>query len=149
MKKSGFTLIEVLATLAVSMIALIATVQFGQRWWQQQQEAQFFADFQRDWAHLRQMAITDHVTVEVWWNRDQQSFRFGQDKRLTKLYLPRPKSLTTDFPEGNNNWSLMYSGDNFAKPQTLIFHSVHSTDKVQFTWQLGTGVLLRKIVDQG
>lgn len=149
MRKSGFTLIEVIAALTVSVISLIATVQFGQRWWQVQQEAQFFADFQRDWAHLRQMAITDHVTVEVWWDRNEKRFRFGQVKRLTKLYLPRPSSLTTDFPEGNNNWSMVYSGDNFTAPQTLTFHSAHSADKVQFTWQLGTGVLLRKTVDQG
>ncbi|WP_369385886.1 type II secretion system protein [Lacticaseibacillus manihotivorans] len=42
MRKHGFTIIEILIALSISIATLITTVSFGQRWWQQQQEAQFF-----------------------------------------------------------------------------------------------------------
>lgn len=144
MKQSGFTLIEVLVALTISMATLLATVTFGRQWWQQQQEDQFFADFQRDWAHLRQMAITDGVTVEVKWDYDHQRFWFATLNRAGKTYLVRPKSLKTTLPNGDNQWTMTYAGGNFTTPQTLIFTRLSNQQQVIFTWQMGSGVLLRR-----
>lgn len=143
MKKLGFTIIEILVALAISISALLATVSFGRQWWQQQQEAQFFADFQRDWSQLRQMAIVDQVDVEVKWDFDHRRFWFGTLKYAGKAYVYLPKSLSMDFPNQDSQWSLEYSGGNFTKEQTLIFYRGSATRQVIFTWQMGSGVLLR------
>jgi type II secretory pathway pseudopilin PulG len=143
MKKLGFTIIEILVALAISISALLATVSFGRQWWQRQQEAQFFADFERDWAQLRQMAIVDHAVVEMKWDYPHQCFSFGTQKHAGKAYVYLPKSLSMALPNQDSQWSMEYSGGNFTKEQTLIFYRRNSTDQVIFTWQMGSGVLLR------
>lgn len=143
MRKCGFTIIEILIAMSISLATLITTVSFGQSWWQRQQEAQFFGDFQRDWSQLRQMAIVDQVDVEVKWDFDHRRFWFGTKKYVGKAYVYLPKSLSMDFPNQDNQWSLEYSGGNFTKEQTLIFYRSSATRQVIFTWQMGSGVLLR------
>lgn len=143
MKKVGFTLVELLVALVITLSTLVATVTFGRQWWQRQQEQQFFADFQRDWAQLRQMAISDHVEVEVKWDYDNQRFWFGTIKRAGKAYIYRPKALGMKLPNKDSQWSMTYSGGNFTAIQTLIFYPADIKRQVRFTWQMGSGVLLR------
>ena len=139
MKKVGFTLIELLVALAISVAALMTTVYFGHQWWQRQVENQFFADFQRDWAHLRQVALTDGETVNVKWHYDRQEFVFQQIHQGAGVHLRRPPWVRVDY---DLYWQLNWTGGNFTSPQTIGFYRANG-QHVTFAWQLGTGVLLR------
>lgn len=56
-RRSAFTLIEVLAALAVATVALTATLWLGQRLLVAQEEERFFAAFQARWAELRTKTV--------------------------------------------------------------------------------------------
>jgi prepilin-type N-terminal cleavage/methylation domain-containing protein len=140
MRKSGYTLIEILVALTISATALLASVYFGQQWWHRQQEEQFFADFQRDWAYLRQMAIEDGVTVNVKWYYQQQEFVFERISEPGQIHLPKPPWLQVDY---DSYWQINWSGEPFTKIQGITFIRQNINHSVTFTWQLGSGVLLR------
>lgn len=145
MRKTGFTLAEILVALSIGLVAMITTISFGRQWWQHQQEEQFLADFQRDWEHLRQIAISNQVDVEVKWDNDHQRFIFEVDQQPGDMFVYRPEHLGMSLPEDDNYWAMGYSGKHFTTPQTLILYSTKLDEQIELTWQMGTGVLLRKI----
>lgn len=141
MKKLGFTLIEILVALGISALAMIATVQLGRQWWQRQVENQFFADFERDWAHLRQHVLMDDAHVMLVWHYEQREFTFERIDRLGEVHLQLPTEMGSDM---TTTWRIDWHGGELADIKTLIFYRAYSKQKVTYTWQLGSGVLIRK-----
>lgn len=143
MRRRGYTLIEVLVVLAISLAALTATVQLGRQWWRYTVEEQFFRDFARNWRYLMTRGRVDHVNVQVEWAFQSREFlfrRFGPGPTaVSRLSVPSSLVVQLIMPTSTIDWP---KDQLFTEIRTYSFVRA-SGRHVTFTSQLGWGELIR------
>ncbi|WP_461213338.1 prepilin-type N-terminal cleavage/methylation domain-containing protein [Lacticaseibacillus sp. GG6-2] len=143
MRRRGFTLIEVLVALMISVAAMLTTLQLGRAWWQTEAENQFLLAFERNWRHLMQQARIEHVMVKVTWNAEARKFRFIRyspaKRAIVTLMVPASLKVKTIGPTTDIIW---HPSLHFTEIRTYEFRRA-SGRKVTFSSQLGWGELIR------
>lgn len=144
MRRRGFTLIEVLVALAISLAATLSTIQLGRAWWRTEVENQFLLTFERNWRHLMQQARIEHVMVKVTWNVELRRWTFVRysptKTAIVRLVVPASLKVLLIRPKTDVIW---HPSQQFTAIGTYQFRRT-SGRIVTFTSQLGWGELIRQ-----
>ncbi|MFD1483854.1 hypothetical protein ACFQ5J_01145 [Lacticaseibacillus baoqingensis] len=140
MKRHGYTLIEELVAMGLTVITVLIAVQVGRAWWQVAESERFFREFQQQWAALMQRNEEEQVAVTFYWVADRRSFGFRVNREDYARYLKVPATLTfLDLGEPISRGA----GQPFTMIRTYRFRRADGLI-VRFTTQLGRGLMIRK-----
>lgn len=157
-RRAGFTLIEVMAAVLISVASLLLAAQLGWQWWQYNQEEQFFTAFEAHWHALMQEAqeaqgAFKSVTMIYWDNTRTLEFRRGNLVTAGKREIQLPKGMIFNINDVESSserslnqtsvtWDFV-NDKHFTQMRTMTF-TRNNGDQVHFTTQLGWGVLIRQ-----
>lgn len=156
-RRRGFTLIEVLATVMISVATLVMAVHFGHKWWQYQHEVQFLTAFETHWNAMMQDAQAaqgEFTAVALMYHAQTQTLEFRRGALYAtsrqRLTIPTGMRLVINDSDSNDvqrnqqsvGWTFA-AGEHFSELRTLTFTRANGR-KVRFTTQLGWGVLIRQ-----